>query len=227
MLRTSSSLSCRKSSYAPPTAMNGSGVERHTTRSAIDRSTWTAWRAPTGTATTTAAGAWVRTAATAASIVEPVARPSSTRRTVASAIPRSAEGKILARFSYKYQGLDQRLTGVEEHSRRGLEGLAADAQSVDDLLVAEFSDLPTNHGQRSHGELAACWHADLAYQDHSELGVQPGSHLGGNWYAAAWKCQYDWFLKCRIDQLISEYPAGNSAIGVAGRCPAPPYHRFA
>ena len=63
MVRTSSSLSCRKSSYAPPTAMNGSGVERQTTKSATDRSVRTAWRAPTGTATTTAAGAWWRTAA--------------------------------------------------------------------------------------------------------------------------------------------------------------------
>ena len=62
MARTSSSLNCRKSSYAPPTAMNGSGVDRQTTTSATDRNICTACRAPTGTATTTAAGRWVRTA---------------------------------------------------------------------------------------------------------------------------------------------------------------------
>ena len=68
------------------------------------------------------------------------------------------------------------------HSRPGgLERLVADAQSVDDLLVAEFCDLP-NHGQGTHGELAASRYADLAYQDHSESSVQPGGHLGADGY---------------------------------------------
>ena len=48
--------------------------------------------------------------------------------------------------------------------------------------------------------------------------VQSGSHLGGNRYAAARKCQHYWPLQCGLsDQRIRECAAGDCAVGVAGR----------
>jgi hypothetical protein len=77
----------------------------------------------------------------------------------------------------------------------GIECLAADPQPIDDLLVAEFCDLSTHHGQGSHGELTASWHTNLAHQDHPERRVHPGSYFGGNRNAAAWQRQHDWLVQ--------------------------------
>ena len=128
MLRTSSSLSCRKSSYAPPTAMNGSGVERQTTRSATDRSACTAWRAPTGTATTTAAG---RVSSNGGDCRQHCGAG-------CQAIIHEDDGRIsdIQIGEGKDAGATLKLKPLSVP--RGFERLAADAQSVDDLLVAEF-----------------------------------------------------------------------------------------
>jgi hypothetical protein len=80
----------------------------------------------------------------------------------------------------------------------GIERLAADPQPVDDLPVAEFCDLSTDHGQGSHCELTASWHPDFAYQDHPERGGQPSSYLGTNRYSAAWQRQHDRLVQCGI-----------------------------
>src|SRR5205823_8928845 len=79
--RTSSSVVSEKSSYHAPTARNGAGVSAHTTSSATSAISAHASAAAVGTATTTRAGPRRRSAATAARIVAPVARPSSTRIT--------------------------------------------------------------------------------------------------------------------------------------------------
>src|SRR5207248_213541 len=77
--RTSSSVVCVKSSYQRPTAWSGSGVRAQITSSTTSRIASQRSNDATGTATTIRAGLCWRSAATAASIVEPVARPSSTR----------------------------------------------------------------------------------------------------------------------------------------------------
>ena len=79
---TSASLVWSNTWYQSPTARKGSGVSGHTTRSANVESRCTDSSAPTGTATTSLDGDSCRTAMTAASIVAPVASPSSTRMTM-------------------------------------------------------------------------------------------------------------------------------------------------
>src|SRR6267143_3769526 len=87
--RTSSSVVWEKSWYQRPTAWNGSGVIAETTSSTSERSASQVSGGAIGTATTMRAGRCRRSDAAAASIVEPVARPSSTRITVR---PRTSEG---------------------------------------------------------------------------------------------------------------------------------------
>src|SRR5207237_6277803 len=70
--RTSSSLVGEKSSYQRPTAWNGSGVINTTSSSTSTRKSWHVERGAVGTATTIRAGSWRRSAATTASMVEPV-----------------------------------------------------------------------------------------------------------------------------------------------------------
>jgi hypothetical protein len=84
MAWTWSSLSWLKSLYAAPTAKKGTGIAGQTTRSATALTDWTADRDATGIAAMILAGAFGRRADTAASMVEPVARPSST--TITSAL---------------------------------------------------------------------------------------------------------------------------------------------
>jgi hypothetical protein len=78
-----------KSRYACPTATNSAGVLAQTPSSAACSSFRQVEAAATGTATTTRAGCWRRIAATAAHMVAPVARPSSTTITT---LPVSAGG---------------------------------------------------------------------------------------------------------------------------------------
>jgi len=77
--RTSASVVSEKSSYDAPTARNGSGVSAQTTSSAAAAISVHASADAVGTATTMRAGPSRRSAVTAARIVAPVARPSSTR----------------------------------------------------------------------------------------------------------------------------------------------------
>ena len=73
-----------KSSYQSPTASKGAGVAAQTTSSPIADNRSHVSRAPTGAATTTREGCRRRSAVTAASIVAPVASPSSIKMTVRS-----------------------------------------------------------------------------------------------------------------------------------------------
>src|SRR5207253_2228079 len=82
--------------YHQPTARNGSGVRAHTTSSTSRPNSAHVSAAATGTATTIFAGPICRSAATAARIDEPVARPSSTRITV---LPRTSGGGRPSRYS--------------------------------------------------------------------------------------------------------------------------------
>src|SRR5207302_9557859 len=94
--RTSESEVCEKSAYHSPTAEKSSGERAHTTSSASRRIAAQVSRAPVGTATTTRAGPSSRTACTAAFMVEPVARPSSTRITV---LPATSSGPRAPRYA--------------------------------------------------------------------------------------------------------------------------------
>src|SRR4051812_7058918 len=82
--RTSWSVVWAKSSYQSPTARNGSGVLAHTTSSASASMSAQTDGAATGTATMTRPARSCRNARTAARMVEPVARPSSTSTTARS-----------------------------------------------------------------------------------------------------------------------------------------------
>src|SRR5205085_5302451 len=75
-VRISSSVVWAKSSYQNPTAPNGSGAMTHTTSSARRARSSRTGGAAVGTPTTTISGAIDRSAATAARMVAPVARPS-------------------------------------------------------------------------------------------------------------------------------------------------------
>src|SRR5262249_17441544 len=79
---TASWLGWEKSSYHTPTPWNGSGVRAQMASSASAPSSEQVSAAPTGTATTMRAGFCLRSAATAARMVEPVASPSSTMITI-------------------------------------------------------------------------------------------------------------------------------------------------
>jgi uroporphyrin-III C-methyltransferase len=85
--RTSSSVVSEKSSYEAPTATNGSGISAHTTSSATAFRSTHASADAVGTAATMRDGPSRRRAATAARMVAPVARPSSTRITT---LPRTS-----------------------------------------------------------------------------------------------------------------------------------------
>src|SRR5919109_3148304 len=80
--RTSSSVTCSKFSYQAPTARKGWGVRAQTTSSASCTSALHASGDAVGTQATIAPAPCARSAAIAARIVEPVARPSSTSTTV-------------------------------------------------------------------------------------------------------------------------------------------------
>jgi hypothetical protein len=80
--RTSSSVTWVKSQNDSPTARKGVGIEAHTTSSTIPANSRQVDSGAAGTATTISAGSDSRSACTAASIDDPVARPSSTRITV-------------------------------------------------------------------------------------------------------------------------------------------------
>ena len=90
---TSASVTCGKSRYHSPTALNHSGVAKQTHSSTSAHNISRAWIEPTGTASTTFLGDRCLANRTAASIVEPVARPSSTRITMWSF--RSSGGRPL------------------------------------------------------------------------------------------------------------------------------------
>src|SRR5918996_1559307 len=75
---TSWSVVWGKLAYHWPTAMNGSGVSRHTTSSASCDNRFTASAGATGIASTTRAASWPRAHRRAAAAVPPVATPSST-----------------------------------------------------------------------------------------------------------------------------------------------------
>src|SRR6266850_404006 len=79
---TSSSLVGKKSSYQSPTAWKGSGVAAQTMRSTSRARSSQLSGEAMGTATTISRGPCRRSASTAARMVEPVARPSSTSTTV-------------------------------------------------------------------------------------------------------------------------------------------------
>ena len=94
--RTSSSVVSEKSSYHAPTATKGSGVSAHTTSSATSIMSAQASAEAVGTAVTMREGARRRSAVTAARIVAPVARPSSTRITT---LPRTSRAGRSPRYS--------------------------------------------------------------------------------------------------------------------------------
>src|SRR5690606_25360862 len=99
-----------KSAYQGPTAENGSGTSGQTTSSATRRSAAHASRDPTGTATMMRAGPSVRTACTAACIVEPVARPSSTSNTVRRATSSGGRSPRYARSRRAISSCSSRVT---------------------------------------------------------------------------------------------------------------------
>src|SRR3989338_3569833 len=80
--RTCASSTCRKSAYTWPTAMKYSGTSRTTSSSTSARTRSAVSGGETGTAPTSSVGFSSRRASAAASNVAPVARPSSTSRTV-------------------------------------------------------------------------------------------------------------------------------------------------
>src|ERR1051326_3010624 len=110
---TSSSDVCAKFRYVAPTAKKGSGVAAQTTSSATSRSSSQVSYAAAGTATTTRETPASRSAATAARIVEPVARPSST--TIASLSPSSGRG-VGPRYSVSRRSISRRSRAISSAS---------------------------------------------------------------------------------------------------------------
>ncbi|CPA65239.1 Uncharacterised protein [Mycobacterium tuberculosis] len=80
--RTSSSVTCRKSQNDSPTARNGVGMVAHTTSSTRPANSRHVDSGAAGTAITICAGCASRNACTAANMLAPVAKPSSTTMTV-------------------------------------------------------------------------------------------------------------------------------------------------
>ena len=143
MAVTWSSVSWRKSLYAAPTAKKGSGIAGQTTRSATAPTERTADREATGTATMIFAGALGRSAATAASIVEPVARPSST--TITSALVTVGASPPRASLAALQLGKLCRPYGFERRVQ--------DAKITNHVSIAEQRHVVANHRQRTHREL--------------------------------------------------------------------------
>ena len=160
--------------------MKSGGWRGHTTSSASVASSATVSGGPTGTATTTCAGPAVRTAATAARIVAPVASPSSTSTTVtpvsAGRWPVAAQAGVALVELAPGDGDARGDVGVRE------------PEAGDEAVVAH--DEPTR-GDRPDGQLDVAGRADLAHGEHVERGAEPRRDLGGDGDAAACQAEHD------------------------------------
>ena len=170
----------REVAYHWPTALNSGGRIGHTKSSVSASTAWHDSGAPTGTAAISRAGSAVRTARTAARIVAPVARPSST--TITTRPPSASGGRsgaepCLLRHQLLLRCLD-----------RAAHGLLRQPQLVDQVIV-EHGQATGRHG--TERQLALAGRADLADAEDVELAVDPIGDDGGDRNTAAWQPEDD------------------------------------
>ena len=168
-----------KSSYHSPTARKRGGTCTQTTSSAARRSSARACSAATGTASTTFEAPSTRPTWVAASAVEPVAMPSSTRIAV---LPTSGSAPVAAIAERSTVQL-RAFGGVDPR-----ELLVGDSRRPDHLAV-EHSDAEL--ADRPHGVLGVRRNAELADHDHVQREPEVPGDLCCHRHAAAWQGEHD------------------------------------